>query len=189
MVAVGIALVTMVLTRQEHCLALRNTSLWLLFPVAAHCLCDTGLRFCLAPLCLAVCAASYLHWDDHSMVGWRRIADITLASSYLILEFAMKQHVVPVDILLRLASLLCLVLCWNLPIGSAVGLTRHLMFRYLGWIAVMRSYIPPFLLAALSPAYVVTAIWAVNPIGTFELLSPLFLGRSHYQLSSFSQPD
>lgn len=152
----------MTLTTAMHCSTLRDGSLWLTLPAFCHMLYDDGLRFYLSPLCFAVCCASYLHWDEHRMTGWRRIADISLSSSYLVSEFASKPTIAPIDFVLRAAALCCLLSCWEIPVGSTIGLTYHLMFRYLGWIAVMRSYIPMIGLAVLSPIYVATAYHTIR---------------------------
>ena len=152
----------MTLTKAIHCATLRDGSLWLVIPALSHVLCDNGLRYWLSPLGCIVCCASYLHWDDHNTTGWRRIADIGLSSSYLVSEMATKPTFAVIDFVLRTAALYCLLVCWELPVGSKEGLTFHLLFRYLGWIAVMRSYIPPLGLAGFSPMYVATAYYSIR---------------------------
>lgn len=152
----------MTLTKAMHCATLRDGSLWLVVPALSHILYEDGLRFWLSPLCLTVCCASYLHWDDHNMTGWRRIADIGLSTSYLVSEMATKPTFAIIDFLLRMVALLCILSCWEIPIGNKEGLTLHLLFRYLGWIAIMRSYIQPIGLAVLSAMYVATAYYSMQ---------------------------
>lgn len=169
----------MTLTAAMHCATLRDGSLWLTLPAFSHMYYDDGMRFWLSPLCFAVCCASYMHWDDHHMTGCRRMADISLSFSYLVSEFATKSTIESIDFLLRFAAFCTLCLCWEIPVGSTEGLTYHLMFRYLGWIAVMRSYTPMLGLAVLSPIYVATAYHTIR--GTSDrpnTISRHFCGRT-----------
>jgi hypothetical protein len=174
----------MSLQPSHHCLALKNTSLWLFLPAYYHFIEGEN---CLSLLCFALSIASWLHWSKFSLTGWRRKLDILLASTYVISQALHKQSKSPADLVLRTASLLFFIRACIFIVGQEEGLVAHLMFRYLAWIAVMKNFVSYEILLGLSPMYVITGAYSISPIFVADTIGAIAMGRTHESLKELTQ--
>ena len=146
---------------KQHTAVLRDTSMFILVPPLYHYATDIMPRQGLSVVGFLLFIMSWRHWSAYDFHGYRRKLDIAFATTYIALEF-ITCKIDTAGVALRALSGLAFYKSCDYPVGSAVGLKYHLLFRYLGWVAVMRSFCPAPTLAAWTFFYVMFSMCSLH---------------------------